>query len=83
MGDFTSFLPNFNFYFNSGLTYKFRITKMTRCYITIHSLEESGDTHHQRIKIRKDSKDNDYVLFKHTHSLVKVMSNKVNYTDEV
>ena len=91
MGDFTSFLPNFNFYHNdiSGQTYKFRITNMTRCYITIHYIcsKTNEIKSHQRIKIRKEEEEGDYVLFKHCHSInvnrVKILSNKVNYTDEV
>ena len=61
---------------------------MTRCYITIHFIDFYGDiTSQQRIKIRKDSEDNDYVLFKFNRNVnvnkVKIMSNKVNYTDEI
>ena len=84
------FIPDTNFYFNniSGHTYKFRITKMTRCYITIYAIDKIYDDiiSNQRIKIRKDSDGIDYVEFKFDENInvnkVKIMSNKVNYTEE-
>lgn len=85
--EFVSFLPNLNFYFNTpyGNTFKFRITKMTKCYITIHQLNlMTGDIMNpQRIKIRKD-KESDYIKFKITHNYyLEMSSDKVNYTDEI
>ncbi len=86
--EFVSFLPNFNFYYNEfGRTTKFRITKMTRCYITIHMIDLYGDIKsNQRIKIRTDSDGIDYIMFKHSPDFnvnkQKIISNKITYTDE-
>tara|TARA_R100000951_G_scaffold115716_1_gene124730 strand:+ start:3458 stop:3745 length:288 start_codon:yes stop_codon:yes gene_type:complete len=93
---FVSFLPNKNFYYNDkwGNTYKFRITKMTKCYITIHQISsKDGDIkNNQRIKIRKE-KESDYVKFKFVWedkkrwkdgtNYLEMSSDNVNYTDEI